>query len=262
MSAKYFLDVGCGFIPGRSIVNIFGNVFNVMGTQVPCTLWPPAIPYIFPVAGETWRIRSTSPNDSASGSGARAVVLQTLDPTYTQTSQVVALDGTNPVTLPGGANYFRLNSMLVIDSGSSHINEGDIILESIGGGLTRGFIGAGIGNSLAFVYTVPAGHNLWIPNFFTNSAKSGGGQTTWRSASQLGFPNGTSIVGGTQAWETGAIPIVVPSGFTIPEKVDFDFRVIEVGSNGININFQVTGILTDLTHPSVIQRLPTAWTEY
>lgn len=263
MTSKYFLDVGCGFIPGRSIVNIFGNVFDAKSSDIPCTIWALKTLYEFPTIGEVWQIRSTSPNDSASGSGARAVIIDSLDSSYQQNPLLpIALNGTSPVFLPGSATYFRANGMLVVDSGSSHTNEGDIILESLVGNLPRAIIIAGGSNSLAFVYTVPVGHSLWIPNFFVNAAKSGGGKTTWTSASHLRLPNGTDIVAGTQAWEIGAIPIVVPTGFVIGEKQDFSVRIEEVGANGININFQVTGILTDLTNPAVIQRRPTAWTEY
>lgn len=261
MSSKYFNDVGCGFIPGRAIVNVFGNSNNIQSSDTPCTLWPLKTLYDFPVAGETWWVRSTSSNDTLSGTGARTVSILTLDTSYNAVSLTINLNGLTPVVLPGSSN-FRLNSFSVIDSGSLHANDGDLIVEKTGGGPVRGFILAKKGRAVTLVYTVPAGHNLWVPNFLFNMAKLGGGDDAWMHEFRTMLPNGTVQVSSTASRTKGSSEITVPSGFVIPEKVTVEERVAAVSANGLDINVQFTGVLTDLVHPSVIQRLPTAWTYY
>lgn len=264
MTSKYFLDVGCGFIPGRSIVNVFGNVFDVKFTDVPCTVWGPKILHEFPNVGEVWQVRSTSPLDTLLGLGAQRVILETLDDNYNQVPIIIDLAGTTPVVLPTGATNFRLNAMTAFqaDPNGTRSNVGDIILEPIGGGPLRATILAGKGTSTAFLYTVPANHVLWVPNFLFNMAKLGGGNAAWKEEFRVLLPNGTSIAATTASTIQGSVPIIVPSGFVIPEKTSIEVRIIKVSENGVDINVQSTGILTDLTNPAVIQRRPTAWTEY
>jgi len=262
MSSKYFNDVGCGFIPGRQIVNVFGNAEDVQASEAPCTLWPLKIPYAFPAIGESWRVRSTSFHDTVGGTGAQNVFIDLLDMNYVQTPLVVSLAGTIPVTLPNGLNNFRLNAMNILDTGSAHTNVGDIILESVSSGAVRAFIFAGKGAAVAFVYTVPAGHNLWVPNFLFNMAKLGGGAVAWKSEFRVLLPNGTILVASTASFIAGGSEITVPAGFAIGEKLTIEERIATVSANGCDINVQLTGILTNLTDPSVIQRRPTAWSEY
>ncbi len=262
MSSKYFNDVGCGFIPGRSLVNVFGNASDVQASEVPCTLWPLKTLYEFPEIGESWRVRSTSSDDTVGGIGAQNVFIDLLDPSYVQAPLLVNLAGTTPVTLPNGLNNFRLNAMNIVDTGSAHMNVGDIILESVVGSKVRAFIFAGKGAAVAFIYTVPAGHNLWVPNFLFNMAKLGGGFVAWQSEFRVILPNGTILVASTASLTLGSSEITVPAGFAIGEKITIEERIFGVSANGCDINVQLTGVLTDLTAPSVIQRKPTAWTEY
>lgn len=264
MSSKYFLDVGCGFIPGRSIVNIFGTAFDVHSSETPCTIWPQKTLYEFPNAGENWQIRSTSPLDTLLGIGAQKVAIDILDTSYNKTPLVVNLNGLFPVALPTGNNNFRCNGMTVVQANpaGTRSNVGDLILEPLGGGLIRAFILAGKGFNTSFTYTVPAGHNLWLPNFLFNMAKLGGGNVVWKEEFRILLPNGTSIATSTTSINQGAVVVPVLVGFTILEKVTIEVRVNEVSANGGDIIVQATGVLTNLTDPSVIQRRPTAFTEY
>jgi len=264
MSAKYFNDVGCGFIPGRRIVNIFGNAENVLSSDTPCTLWPLKTLYEFPTVGESWQVRSTSPHDTVGGIGAENVLIDILDPLYIQQPPLlINLAGTTPVLLPTGVNNFRVNAMNIVDSGARHTNVGDIILESSTSSAVRALILAEKGAAVAFSYTVPAGHNLWVPNFLFNMAKlGGGGGVAWKSEFRVMLPNQTILVASTASIIAGSSEITVPAGFSIGEKLTIEERIFTVSANGCDINVQCTGILTDLTDPSVVQRLPTAWTEY
>lgn len=263
MSAKYFLDVGCGFIPGRSIVNVFGNAINIQSVDIPCTLWPSKVLYDFPTAGETWWVRSTSANDTLTGTGAKTISINTLDDNYVPIPLIVNLTGITPTILPTGATNFRSNGMTVIDSGSLHTNDGDIILERAGGaGPIRAIIQAKKGMAVAFIYTVPAGHNLWVPNFLFNMAKFGSGDVTFQQEFHVTLENGTSLVSSTASRIQGSSEITVPTGFVIKEKNTIEIRITKISSDGLDINIQLTGILTNLAAASVVQRLPTAWTEY
>ncbi len=148
------------------------------------------------------------------------------------------------------------------DPAGIRTNVGDIILEPLGGGSTRAFILAEKGKSTNFIYTVPAGHNLWIPNFLFNMAKLGGGDVAWRREFRVLLPNGTRVTSTTASIIQGSVPIVVPTGFVITEKNSMEVTVTFISAEGLDVNVQITGILTDLTHPSVIERRPTAFTEY
>jgi len=264
VSSKYFLDVGCGFIPGRSIVNIFGNVLNVQSADTPITIWAERTLYDFNDVGEIWQIRSTSPSDTLSGLGAQRVSIDILDTNYNPTPQIVNMAGTTPVVLPTGANNFRVNGMAAFqcDPSGTRSNVGDIILEPLGGGPVRYIILAGKGASTVFLYTVPAGHTLWIPNFLFNMAKLGGGDVAWVEEFRVLLPNGTSLATATASIIQGSVPVTVPAGFTVPEKTALEVRALTVSANGVDIIAQSTGILTNLTHPSVIERRPSAFTNY
>jgi len=194
--------------------------------------------------------------------GAQTIFLDLLDHNFSPIPTFVSPTGLTPVVLPSGAVYMRNNGMTVIASGSNGVNVGNITLRITGGGATRGMIPANIGIMNAFQYTTPIGYTAWFDNFLFGQVKAGGTIATWEHQFRIYFPNGSFIVASEVEFGNGFVPITIPSGFAIPATNMMEVRATTVSSDGVTISVQATGILTNNTAPGVVQRLPTAFTEY
>lgn len=265
MSDKYFLDVACGFVPGRFNVNVFGFVRSAQTTDTPFTLWGPKTLYEFPANVESWEVVSDSPDDTLGGSGAQFVAIDALGADYGIIDQIIVpLNGTTPVLVPGGAVFYRINNFFALCPAPSTqgINFGTISLRAVGTGLLRHVINPEQGQATGFFYTVPAGHTLWLANFLFITGKPGGGAATWTHEFRVIMPNFTNLVTSSVTFITGGIPTTVPAGFAIPEKFSIEVRAIDVSSNGLDMAVLASGILTKLDASAVVQRAPTAFTNY
>lgn len=112
---------------------------------------------------ETYEIVSTSTNDTAAGTGARTCVVIGLDENYNPITQIVALNGTTPVTVQG--TFIRPSQCAVVSSGSGMKNEGDIIVRTQGqtdNAYVRNFVVAGQSISKDPLITIPAGKTGFI----------------------------------------------------------------------------------------------------
>jgi hypothetical protein len=110
---------------------------------------------------------STSANDSSSGTGAQQVTITYLDAAFAVHTEVVTLNGTNPVNTVG-TNYAYIESMVVTQVGSTGTNQGqvDIYTGTAGSGSIWGSIAVngGVGDNQTFWchHYVPAGVTCYI----------------------------------------------------------------------------------------------------
>ena len=141
-----YLDIARGRFLGSSALNIFG--FNrTVGISYE-TVWDDGGNYVYPSSAVTMSVVSTS------GSDTLDVLISGLDANYDEITETVTLTGTSPVTTTSA--FLRINKAIVLSS----INLGDISISDNGN--VYGFIGADIGTSQSSVYTVPAGHSIYL----------------------------------------------------------------------------------------------------
>lgn len=265
MSDKYFLDVACGFVPGRKIVSLFGFVRSAQTHEPPFTIWEPRTLYEFPENVESWEVVSDSPADTFGGPGAQFALIDALGADFGIIDTVfVPLNGTTPVPLPGGAVYYRVNNFMSLAPAPSttHVNVGTIRLQVAGGGALRHIILPGQGQGTGFFYTVPARHDLWFSHYVILTAKPGGGVATWTDERRFTLADFSQLVLSSATFVSGGLSATIPSGFHVVEKTSFEVRAIDISANGLDIVVQANMILTDLDAPAVTQRLPTAFTGY
>jgi hypothetical protein len=141
----FLFDVARGKVNNEEAVNIFG--FNrAVGTSFE-TLWNDSAGYTYPSSASILDLVSTSASDTMS------VFIDGLDADYKRINEVVTLTGTTAVTTT--KSFLRVNTAAIL-AGS---NVGDI---TISNGVSYAYIEAGIGLTQQCVYTVPAGHTLYI----------------------------------------------------------------------------------------------------
>lgn len=146
-------------IPGITRVSKFGLCMNVTNNS---DLWFPGGSYPWPTEASEWEIVSSSPLDTALGTGAQAVGFAGLDAGLAIVPAVVAtLNGTTPVQIPGGP-YFRFQGMKIAAAGGLLRNQGTITVRPLGGGAAIGVMPPLRGLDKAAIWTVPAGHTLYI----------------------------------------------------------------------------------------------------
>lgn len=152
VSDRFLYEIGKGNVPGHSLRTIVMR--NPSATAAEEHVWGGGGDMTFPTAAETWEIFSTNVNDTIAGSGARLVLVNSLDINYNPQIEIVALNGG---VAPLVNSHFRPDDVIVISSGASRRNEGDLIVRVAGAGATRRVVPATFSASQDSHFTVPAG---------------------------------------------------------------------------------------------------------
>ena len=216
LSSNYFVDVGLGRIPGHTMRAVVARNPDVYTT--PEQIWGAGGNMVYPTAAETWEIVSDSVNDTAAGTGARVVLVNSLDDSYNQQQQTVVLDGTTPVALTG--THFRPNGAVVVSSGSSQMNEGDITIRSTATSDPRQYIPLGFAASQDSHYTVPAGFTATGISSLFSFPKDGDGFASF----QFRFEGtNTNVIAGDFPFYQNITEFNVTGQFVLPEKTDVFF---------------------------------------
>jgi hypothetical protein len=206
-TSNFLFDIARGNVVGASPQNIFG--FNTAVGSTFETVWNDGGAYTWPTEAKTMTIVSSSASDTMQ------VLIKGLDASYLELDQIVTLTGTGAVTIP--KDIYRVNSAVIL-SGS---NVGNITIAS--GGVTYGYIGAGLGTTQACVYTVPANHKLYLFRIDCNSATATGSQyVTIRNVVQSSNGRVLRVAEATFAESQISYDRQVP--FIIDEKTDFQFE--------------------------------------
>ena len=169
-----------GGFPNLAVWSKIGNNPLVSIANVPATVWAvPGVAYPWPAAAQAMEVVSSSPNDTAAGTGAQSVTVERLDASYNPLVETVALNGVTPVLLTG--NALRVNMSTVATVGTGGQNAGAIDVRIAGGGAVLDRIplhGAiGIGRSDSAVYTVPNGQTLYLFDMIPQLSNPSGGGT-------------------------------------------------------------------------------------
>lgn len=146
-------DVDTG---SQEIVASFGGTFNIMTTA------------------DTLEVVSTSANDTSLGTGARIVQIIGIDADFLTQTELVTLNGTTAVTTVN--SWLGVNRVVVISSGTSQYNEGDINIEDTAGTVgTQAQVLATSSVTQQAIYHTQINHSLLLDWLWINIRKLSGG---------------------------------------------------------------------------------------
>ena len=233
--SEFYMNISQRKIPGHTHINKFGhNHSATTGDDV----WGGGGVYgFYPTAAVNVDIVSTSISDDTGGVGAIQVLVKGLDSNWDEQEELITLNGTGVVQMT--KTFIRLFRAFVYEAGTSNSNAGNITVyaRSTGSGLTAGdvgiYIGAGDGQTLHCIYTIPNGKTGYFIKGYvglSNTDKNGqDGAFRWLMRLNNGL-NGAWLTQG----EVGLVNIGssywqykygVPAG-EIPEKTDIRINLV------------------------------------
>ena len=232
------LQVARGQIQGHRSVTVFGFNSDVDTSQV--SVWPLPSLIPFPAAALQMTVSSTSANDTSAGTGARTVVVQGVDASYNEVTEIVTLNGQTAVTMT--ASLLRVNYAYVATAGSGNSAAGDIYIGT--GTVTAGvpataydIIKFDYNNTTTGSYTVPAGYTAYVSQgLFSAGQASGSTQVQGRLVTR-----GTDNIRRTAALTTlnnGVADYAFEYPLPVPEKTTIEATAIgSANNNGVSSLF-------------------------
>jgi len=241
MERNYQMEAATGKITGARANTIFGNVVNVAAATA-MLAWEQQIPYVFQTSAVALELVSDSASDAAAGTGAKLVAVTTLDANCNEVVSLVVPNGTTPVALPG--TYLHHNMAIVLDSGSNFTNVGNITIRTVSGAVAQGFIAAGVGVSRQGLFTVPAGMEYAVNNFYFVHSVIGVTTGGVRMKPFLRFPNGTIFQGIWQNVNSNQVNVItLPTPFVAAEKITLGYNLDNATTSTGLFDIGVTGVL-------------------
>ena len=135
-------------------------------------LWEgPTDQYVFPTTGLQLSVVSSSASDTSNGTGIRQIIIDYLDTSYVEHTEIVTLAGLTPVATVA-TNIFRINGVHAVAVGSGGLAAGNISITN--GGVTYGYIAIGETLARQAVFTIPAGMNGYLSHWQCSSGASSG----------------------------------------------------------------------------------------
>jgi hypothetical protein len=201
-----YLAIAKGESNDYSARNIFGYNSTVGTSYIP--LWENSTVYTYPTQPLTMTVTS---NVADNGVQVRIIGL---DGDYNVITEVVTL----AVSVATTQQFFRINDVVTISGNAAN----DITISN--GGITYAKVRGGDGKNQASIYTVPAGHSLYLVRIdaFCATAAQNNRQIYFRNLACL--PNGVKLrVAETSFLEIMHIQRQVP--FRYNEKTDIEFQL-------------------------------------
>lgn len=225
------LQVSRGLIAGHRTVVVFG--FNKDVDQSEVTVWPMPSIQPHPDAALNMTVSSSSANDTAAGTGARTVVVQGLDASYNEVTEVVTMNGQTAVTMSKA--MIRVNSAYVATAGSLKSAAGDIHIGT--GALTAGvpattynIIKYNYNTTTTGCYTVPAGHTGYLMQGLL-SAGQASGSTSIEGRLVLEGEDGIKRTAAITAINNGTANYAFELPPSVPEKTTVEATVMGAANN-------------------------------
>lgn len=186
---------------------------------------------------------STSPNDTATGTGARTVSFATLNGSYGLAPQTITLNGQTAVPVP--AQALRNNGGRVLTAGATGTNEGDIILRDVVGGTIRGIILAGKGSMRQAPYTVPAGFTLYVRQIALNVDSPTGALNIFANIETYFRAPGQAFFLPLSIGNTNGQPYadIIDPPIAVAATNDFALRINKVSDNNAIVTARWNGTL-------------------
>jgi hypothetical protein len=227
-----YFSIAQGQISGYSLVHVTGYNSDV-DAGADETVWGAGGKYPWSV----WSAARTITVVSASALDTGSVVITGLDANYNVVSEEIDCNGTTPTT--GTTQFIRVNSS-VYKNGASN-NAGNITITADSS--TIGLIEAGIGQTLAGIYTVPAGHTAYIVTGDFSVQKGEDSQVRFFIRP---FGQGFRIAHIGEVFE-GTYRYDFPVPVAMPEKTDLDVQaaLVETNNTRVTTNFSMILVKND-----------------
>ena len=233
-SSDYFIDLALGKVPGQSGLSQQALRNNL--TQTYTDVWGGPTDFLtYPAFGvaESLEIVSDNVNDTAGGTGARLAVVTTLDANLVEQVNVVPLTAVSPAATAVPGTHRRTKGIIIVQAGSSGVNEGTISLQAAGGGNVRNVVKPGFGASYDSHFTVPAGKQAVFITTFSLMPKDGPGsiRTQFRDGND---PDGAWVSSGPIPLYQNIVTFVIRTA--TPLGAGFDVRVqalVDTGDSGV-----------------------------
>lgn len=158
------IDINAGRIAHMASVSKFGRNPDV-GTGAYEDLWLVGGDYNWLTAAIAVRIKAGGDvNDTAAGTGAQAITVQGLDENWDLAEEDIITAGSSASSATT-TTFCRVFRVFNTDVGAyTGVNTGAVTIETTAG-VTVASIGAGLGQSLMAIYTVPAGKTAFLTRF-------------------------------------------------------------------------------------------------
>ena len=230
----------------------FGYNGDVNGTEE--TIWSQGGIYSYPTSAAQLYVSSSSTADTNGGTGANSVKIIGLDANYNEVEEDITLTGqTQKITQ---TSWLRVYRMYITLAGSGGAAAGTIYLANTGAtsGVPTGTVYAsillGAGQTEMAVYTVPAGHTLYLDDINFTAAVSLANSYVQIRFLQRDFGTNVFREQTRVVLQSNTYIFKFEYPLRIPEKTDLEVRGLSVGSNNNSISATWQGILIENTIPT------------
>lgn len=218
------LEIAKGNVYRHELMLKFGRNPDI-DANVEETIWEAGGTYTFDASAVAMEILSASGDDAAGGTGARTVTIRGLDANWNQSTVTVTLNGVTPVAI---GTWLRVHRAQVATAGSGLVNAGLLTVRTVTGSSTRLVIGAGNGQTLMAVYTIPAGFTGYLIDYYASANAV--------AAAYLDVKLWTKDANGIinlkhQQSTTGFVDYHFGAPFKIPEKNDIYLNAVSSANN-------------------------------
>jgi hypothetical protein len=174
LNAPWELQVARGKVASVTSVNIQG--YNAAMPSSWTTAWELANSagnYVYPSSEVAMAFTSSSPE-------TLTMTVSGLDSSYTIKTATVTFSGSNTGVVTSGTNsFYRINKMQITSNNSVGA------ISARNSGTTYSYITAGTGQSLASIYTVPAGYTFYLLRVVAYTTNNGNQYCTYRISTQI-----------------------------------------------------------------------------
>ncbi len=157
---------------GHRTWNKFGYNPDVDSSPIE-TVWAVGGSHTILTTASTLIVVSSDVNDTSAGTGARTVFIEGIDGDYLYASEVVTMNGTSNVTTT--TSFLGVNRIVVLSSGTSDSNEGNITVTATTGGSTQAYIPANQSVTQQLIFFTQINHMAMADWLMFNVNKISGG---------------------------------------------------------------------------------------
>lgn len=254
VEVPYNEQVARGEIAGASSVFVYGyNSAIAQNTDETIQYQGGLMQY--PSSAATVFISSADANDTAAGTGVRTLLLEGLDGDYEAVSETITMNGQTQVE--SSNSYIRLLKITSVTVGSGGKNAGDIYVATTGAssGVPTGTTYlvmesddvSAINISQAAVYTVPAGHTLYVDlaQFKTSGRVTVSGYALVSIAVREFGSDKPFVEIVEHSLRSMLLDIPFTSYLKLEEKSDIEMRCFTTNSNAEDVSGNFSGILIE-----------------
>ena len=189
----FLTDVSRGKVGDFRTVIIEGHNSDLDSADGDADLWSCGGNLSYLSVAETLDVVSTDADDTAGGTGARAVTILGIDASFNVVADVVTLAGQTPVE--SAVAFYRITGVFVTSAGTSLTNEGIINITSSISATIQCCVEAGYSTGVQGFFTFAAGTKGLLKQVEFDSTRTGGGQ-----APDVNFRIYARITGANQPW--------------------------------------------------------------